>query len=178
MNRFASVGDSAVLVELASEFTEQANQHVVALDQAINRAIDEASVVGIVETVPAYVSVLVVFDPLVTDHDAVRAAISLLDTTGAATVDPSRHHVAVCYDLGVAPDLEAVAAYSRLSPDGLVEAHLSGSYRVVMYGFAPGYAYLSGCARFDQRAPQAAAGAGRSCWQRDHRRGTVLDHHD
>ncbi len=83
--------------------------------------------VGIVETVPAYVSVLVVFDPLVTDHDAVRAAISLLDTTGAATVDPSRHHVAVCYDLGVAPDLEAVAAYSRLSPDGVVEGQRSGS---------------------------------------------------
>ncbi|MDA3031674.1 MAG: allophanate hydrolase subunit 1 [Actinomycetota bacterium] len=144
MNRFAPVGDSALLIELASEFTEEANRQVVALDQAINSAIGEGRVVGILETVPAYVSVLIVFDPLVTDHDAVRAAIDLLDTTGAAVVEPSRHHVAVCYDLGVAPDLETVAATSGLSPDGVVEAHLSGSYRVVMYGFAPGYAYLSG----------------------------------
>jgi len=144
VNRFAPVGDSAVLIELASEFTEQANRQVIALDQAINRAIDERRVVGIVETVPAYVSVLVVFDPLVTDHDVVRAAINLLDTTSGAVGEPSRHHVAVCYDLGVAPDLEAVAVHSGLSPDGVVEAHLSGSYRVVMYGFAPGYAYLSG----------------------------------
>jgi|TARA_R110002110_G_scaffold17686_2_gene75357 inhibitor of KinA len=144
VTRFVPVGDSAVLVELASEFTEQANRQVVALDQAINSALDEGSVVGLVETVPAYVSLLVVFDPLVTDHDAVCTAINQLDATGAVAVEPRRHHVAVCYDLGVAPDLEAVAANSGLSTAGVVEAHLSGSYRVVMYGFAPGYAYLSG----------------------------------
>jgi inhibitor of KinA len=144
VNRFAPVGDSAVLVELASEFSEPANRQVVALDQAINSAIGDGRVVGLVETVPAYVSVLVVFDPLVTDHDAVCAAIDQLDATGAVAVEPRRHHVAVCYDLGLAPDLEAVAAHSGLSMAGVVEAHLAGSYRVVMYGFAPGYAYLTG----------------------------------
>jgi inhibitor of KinA len=144
VNRFAPVGDSAVLVELASEFSEQANRQVVVLDQAINSAIDDGRIVGLVETVPAYVSLLVVFDPLVTDHDAVCTAINQLDATGAVAVEPRRHHVAVCYDLGVAPDLEAVAAHSGLSPAGVVEAHLAGSYRVVMYGFAPGYAYLTG----------------------------------
>jgi inhibitor of KinA len=144
VNRFVPVGDSAVLVELASEFTEQANRQVVALDRAITSAIEHGRVVGLVETVPAYVSLLVVFDPLVTDHDTVCTAIGRLDITAAAAVEPRRHHVAVCYDLGIAPDLETVAADSGLSPDGVVEAHLSGSYRVVMYGFAPGYAYLSG----------------------------------
>ena len=144
MNQFAPVGDSAVLVELAFDFSEQANRNVVALDQAINRAIDEGSVVGLVETVPAYVSLLIVFDPLVTDHEDVCAAINQLDATGAVAVESCRHHVAVCYDLGVATDLEAVAAHSEHSTAGVVETHLAGSYRVVMYGFAPGYAYLSG----------------------------------
>lgn len=160
MNRFAAVGDSAVLVELASEFTEEANRQVVALDQAINLAVDVGTLIGIVETVPAYVSVLVVFDPLLTDHDAVRAAIDRLDVSDTAIVEPIRHRVGVCYDAGIASDLAAVAAHSGLSANAVIETHLAGLYRVVMYGFAPGYAYMSGVpAAIDvPRKPQPVRG--------------------
>ena len=43
-----------------------------------------------------------------------------------------------------APDLAAAAEALGITPEALIEQHLAGDYRVYMYGFAPGYAYLGG----------------------------------
>lgn len=42
------------------------------------------------------------------------------------------------------PDLAAVARAAGLSIDAAIGMHLQAEYVVRMYGFAPGYAYLSG----------------------------------
>ena len=63
--RILPVGDSAVSVEFGSVIDEAINEQVVALDSAVR----EAAVPGIVETIPTYRSLLVVFDP-----DSISAA--------------------------------------------------------------------------------------------------------
>jgi inhibitor of KinA len=50
--------------------------------------------------------------------------------------------VEVCYDEPYGPDVGAVAERVGLSSEAVIEAHLGGDYKVFMYGFAPGYAYL------------------------------------
>jgi KipI family sensor histidine kinase inhibitor len=50
----------------------------------------------------------------------------------------------VCYDRVFAPDLEEVAAKTGLSPEDVAARHAAGEYRVLMIGFAPGHAYMSG----------------------------------
>ena len=52
--------------------------------------------------------------------------------------------VPVCYDRVFAPDLEEVAAKTALSPEEVAARHIAGEYRVLMIGFAPGHAYMSG----------------------------------
>ncbi len=52
--------------------------------------------------------------------------------------------VPVCYDRVFAPDLEEVAAKTGLSPQEVAARHVAGEYRVLMIGFAPGHAYMSG----------------------------------
>ena len=138
---FTPVADHALLVEFATEIGDAANAAVVALDRELARR----PPVGVVEVVPAFVNLLVDFDPVVTDHPAVEAAVREL-VAHRADVDapPRRHVVEVCYDADLAPDLDAVAAASGLSIEAAIGAHLGGDYRVVMYGFAPGYAYMAG----------------------------------
>ena len=68
----------------------------------------------------------------------------LLGTGGQAVPDGPIREVAVCYEDDLAPDLPAVARTAGLTPEAVIAAHLSGDYRVYMYGFAPGYAYLAG----------------------------------
>lgn len=138
---FTPVADHALLVEFATEIGDAANAAVVALDRAITRHVP----VGVVEVVPAFVNLLVDFDPVVTDHSAVEAAVrDLLAHPADRDATPRRHTVQVCYDVDVAPDLDAVSDVSGLSVDEVIELHLAGDYRVAMYGFAPGYAYMAG----------------------------------
>ena len=68
----------------------------------------------------------------------------LLDRPSDAVAEPAIHRVGVCYDDAYGPDLHAVAAARSLSVDAVIASHLAGEYRVAMYGFAPGYAYMAG----------------------------------
>jgi inhibitor of KinA len=139
--RFRPVAEHAVLVEFADRIDADAQATVHRLD----RALAAAPFAGLREAIPAYVSLLVAFDPAVTDHKAVGRHLGrLLAGAAPAASPPATHEVAVCYDAALAPDLAAVAAQTAMSPEAVIAAHLAGDYAVAMYGFAPGYAYLSG----------------------------------
>ncbi|NBE06176.1 5-oxoprolinase subunit B family protein [Paragemmobacter ruber] len=139
--RLTPVAERAVLVEFGTVVDAAVHAAVLALD----RALGADPVPGQVEVVPAMVNLLVVFDPLVTDHAAVRAALAsrladLVPEAGQGAV----HEVPVCYDGAFGRDLAAVAAQAGCSVEAVIAAHLAGEYHVAMYGFAPGYAYLTG----------------------------------
>ena len=134
---FRPVAEHGLLVEFGDRIDGAAHAAVLALD----RALAAKPFRGFLEAVPAYVNLLVRFDPLATDHAAVEAALrGLLSAAGAAPVGRV-HGVDVVYD---GPDLEAVAQACGLTVEGVIAAHLAGDYQVALYGFAPGYAYLSG----------------------------------
>lgn len=139
--RIVPVADRAVLVELGEAVAPEVQARVWALD----RALQADPVPGQVELVPAMVNLLVVFDPLVTDHAAVAKAVGeRLAAPTTAEVPGAEREVLVCYDPPYAPDLAAVAGQAGISEEAVIAAHLSGAYRVAMYGFAPGYAYMTG----------------------------------
>ncbi len=139
--RFRAVADHAVQVEFAETLSDDAHAAVLALDLAL--ASDPPR--GMREAVPAYVSLLVDFDPLETDHRAVEASLRRLIQAGATlNRQPAERVVEVCYDAPLAPDLDAVAQRTGLDREAVIAAHLAGRYHVYMYGFAPGYAYLAG----------------------------------
>lgn len=135
---FRPVAEHGLLVEFGDRIDQATHAAVLALD----RALAAAPFAGFVEAVPAYVNLLVRFDPMVTDHASVGAALRALMRTAPAGAAPgARRVVEVVYD---GPDLEEVARRSGLSAEAVIAAHLGGDYQVALYGFAPGYAYLSG----------------------------------
>ncbi|MEK1929266.1 MAG: allophanate hydrolase subunit 1 [Pararhizobium sp.] len=139
--QYRPVAGHALLVEFGEVIDQRIHNQVVRLDIALKATPFN----GFTEAVPAYASVLVCFDPLVTDHRRVEAAVSGLIAHNVAHVGSvSLREVEVCYDSDFASDLASVAETSGLTPEAVVNAHLSGDYSVFMYGFAPGYAYLAG----------------------------------
>lgn len=162
--RFTPVADHALLVSFGDAISDASSAAVMALD----RALADSPCAGQVECVPAFVSLLVDFDPLLTDHALVLAHVQrLLQQPVPACADGRLHEVEVCYDAELAPDLASVAQASGLSLDDVVAQHLQAQYRVGMYGFAPGYAYLSGVPAAIQVPRKPAA-------VRDIRAGSVL----
>jgi inhibitor of KinA len=135
---FRAVAEHGLLVEFGTRIDDVTHAAVLALD----RALAANPFAGFAEAVPAYVNLLVRFDPMVTDLRAVEAALrALIKATPTEGVQGTRRVVDVVYD---GPDLDEVARRCGLSPEAVIAAHLGGDYQVALYGFAPGYAYLSG----------------------------------
>jgi inhibitor of KinA len=146
---YRPVADHALLVEFATTITEAAHAQVLALDQALAAQ----PFLGFCEAIPAFVNLLVDFDPTLTDHAAVEAHLRGLAGQTHTPAAPTTREVLVCYD--DAPDLDAVARQTGLSAEAVIQVHLSGDYRVFLYGFAPGYAYMGGlpeALRLDRKA--------------------------
>ena len=138
---FRPIAERAVLVEFGTKLDQAVHDAVLRLDQALAAQ----PFVGFREAIPAFVNLLVEFDPLITDHPNVTAHLrGLLTAKTTARAQPVQREVLICYDAALAPDLAAVAQQTGLSLEAVINAHLSGDYAVFMYGFAPGYAYLGG----------------------------------
>jgi inhibitor of KinA len=136
---YRPVADHALMVVMGDTINDATHADVLQLDRALNAS----PFAGFTESIPAMVSLLVDFDPLVTDHSQVAAHLNrLLHAPPIPVPAATNREVLVCYD--DAPDLQAVAQQTGMTVEAVIAAHLAGDYRVFMYGFAPGYAYLSG----------------------------------
>lgn len=137
---FRAVGDHALLVEFGDKVSKPVNETVHRLDRGLAvRPFD-----GFVESVPAFVNILIYFNPLVTEHKAVEASvIELLSDSPNDVTETTPRDVLVCYESVENSDLEEVARLTGLSTEAVINAHLAGDYSVYMYGFAPGYAYMA-----------------------------------
>ena len=141
MTALHPIAEHALLVEFGRQATDQAHDQVLALDAALT----STPPVGIRQTIPAHASLMIEFDPAQTDHNRIGAAVQgLLSAPAGPRPTPAEHLIDICYDGSCAPDLDAVASDSGLDREQAAACHLSGEYRVRIYGFAPGYAYLSG----------------------------------
>ena len=139
--RFTPVADRAVLVEFGDRIAPNIHARVVGLDHLL--AAEPPA--GLVEVIPAYASLLAVFDPVLTDHPRLMAELqSRLDAPQPDRTATGHHDIAICYDADLGQDLAQVATLSGISAEAVIAAHLAGEYRVYLYGFAPGYAYLAG----------------------------------
>jgi inhibitor of KinA len=137
------VGDTAVLLNFGSSIDPTVFDHILALEAALLAAPPP----GLVETVPSYATLLIILDPLVTDAETLAAAaLTLSAATTAAPVTATLHNIPMCCDADLAPDLADAANRLGLTPESVIDTHLATEFRVYMYGFAPGYAYMDGVA--------------------------------
>lgn len=136
----APVGDSGVILRFGDSIGEEAEGLVLAADRAVQRA----RFSGVIETVPSYTALYVAYDPMVTDARSLADCLQAMDIKVEALAETQEWTVPVCYDEAFSPDLDALCESVGMEREALIECHLSGEYRVSMYGFAPGYAYMRG----------------------------------
>jgi KipI family sensor histidine kinase inhibitor len=134
------LGDRGLLVELGHGIDPAVNRCV----QQLQRRLAREEIDGLLETVPAYSSLLVVYDPLRAAPEALKRQIAMrcdFDAVDDAEDRPIRE-IPVIYGGEAGPDLETVADYHGLSVADVVRLHSGSVYRVYMIGFTPGYPYM------------------------------------
>ncbi len=139
--RFLPAGESALVVEFGERIDPALNDQVRALD----RALAANPVAGVLETVPTYRSLTVHFDPRLLSSAALVERIQSLEVAAPSEERlPRQWLIPVCYEPPYAEDLSEVATAIGLSARRVAELHAGATYRVYMYGFAPGYVFLGG----------------------------------
>jgi KipI family sensor histidine kinase inhibitor len=139
--RLLPSGDSAITVEFSRNIDDAANQRVLALD----RALQDAPIPGVTETVPTYRSLLVHYDPLQIDFATLsEKLLAAARRPASSEVKAKRWRIPIAYGGENGIDLEDVAKTLNTTPDDIVARHVAGHYRVAMIGFTPGWSYLSG----------------------------------
>lgn len=139
--RFLPAGDGAVVVEFGSGVDAAVNDRVMALDAAVAAA----AIGGVIETVPTYRSLQVVYDPLAIRAKDLVPRLQIL-VSGADRTRRARREwsVPVCYGQEYGEDLDWMAKTHGISTEEVVHLHTGSVYRVYMIGFMPGFAYLGG----------------------------------
>lgn len=142
--RVHALGEAAVVVVLG----ESVDSQLAARALAVATEFERARPAGVVDIVPAFASVAVVFDPArAAPFASLVAELERRAERAIATMPaiPSRRvELPVCYGGEHGPDLAAVAAHVGLPVEAVVRRHAEPEYLVHAIGFAPGFPYLGG----------------------------------
>lgn len=142
--RLLDAGDSAVTLEFGHRVAPDLVARVAAAEQALDAARASGALPGVVETVPTFRSLTVLYDPLVTSRAVLDPQLrALLAQAGAASAATARHwRLPVCYGGEFGADLADVAAATGLSPEAVVQQHAGTLFTVYMLGFMPGFPFM------------------------------------
>ena len=140
--KFLTAGDRAMVVELGDSISPETNRRV----HGLLRALESRALPEIVDLVPTYRSLLVLYNPLLSSFDGLRSLVASLDddAADAGKEEPNVVEVPTVYGGEHGPDLDFVAEHNGLSPEEVVELHSGADYPVYMLGFPPDFPYLGG----------------------------------
>jgi KipI family sensor histidine kinase inhibitor len=138
--RIEVAGQNALIVY----FAEQTSAEVSAQIQAAVNNILASMQDCIVDLVPSYASLLVIFDLDRADYfDVKRKLRGALENLASLDAEAGELvTLPVYYSTESGPDLEIIADNGKLSVEEVIEIHQQQEYRVYAIGFAPGFAYL------------------------------------
>ncbi|PKG82191.1 allophanate hydrolase [Colwellia sp. 75C3] len=100
--------------------------------------------IEIIDLIPSYASILVVFNLLEIDHHHLRNKLkSVLKQCGSASSKQGRLvELPAYYAIESGMDLVRIAKHAKLTVKQVITLHQAQEYRVYAIGFAPGFAYL------------------------------------
>lgn len=145
--RYSCEGDSSIRIHFGNEIAPEINAKV----QHYCTALDQETIPGIIEWVPAYTTITVYYDFRIISH---RSLLSRLRRIGLylrkadtrpvvkQTADVVIKHIPICYDPLFGLDIADVAGMHDIAVDDVASLHTSVTYKCYMNGFMPGFPYL------------------------------------
>lgn len=136
------VGDQAILVAFEQRIAEDINGKVMALRKRLELLKED----GVLESVPAFASLLVYYDPMKTNYRLMKKKLETLTVNleSGQTSLGKIVKIPVCYGGKYGEDLGFVARHAGLSEEEVIQIHSGRDYLIYMLGFLPGFPYLGG----------------------------------
>lgn len=139
---FRIAGDQGLLMEFGDAIDPTVNQRI----RAVVLALEADPPRGLVEVIPTYCSIIVVYDPWLINPEILTPILSAMNNCLEETriPEPETTVLPVCYDPLLGPDIEGLAKLHNLTIQEVVDLHTAPLYPIYMLGFTPGFPYLGG----------------------------------
>ena len=140
MLQITPAGENALILYLGERSSTAVADRVAAATAIISAQLRDV----LIDLIPSYASILVIYNPLRTDHLAVSTRLrrELAGLRPTDTLEGRLITLPAWYAMDAGPDLQALADRAGLGIDEVIDIHQSAEYRVYAIGFAPGFAYL------------------------------------
>ena len=137
---FRLVGDRGLLMEYGDVIDPVVNQKVRSISIVAKQDLPD----GVIEIIPAYSSIMIIYDPSVTKPQKLQDAfISIEKRLADIEIPPSKTiEIPVCYGGKFGPDIQVVAENNNISVSDVIRLHSKPEYIIYMIGFAPGFPFL------------------------------------
>lgn len=142
--RFLCSGDLGLLVEFGDKIDVEIHQKIRKFFIILGRTPLE----GVIEVVPAYRSILIIYDPLKTSMERLQKEILNIEgkIEEVVVASPATIEIPVLYGGEYGPELDAVAQHNSLTPEEVIEIHSSETYLVYTLG-PSGFPMLGGLSK-------------------------------
>ena len=133
-------GENSVIVYFSERPCTRTSSLIASTAEQLNIALASK----IIDLVPSYTSLLVVYDVIQIDYLTIEKAIHAVVSTSSdkPLAIGKSIELPVYYSLETGPDLPRLADHAKLSIDDVISIHQQTEYTVYAMGFAPGFAYL------------------------------------
>ena len=140
--KILTAGDSSILIQFEKKIAPEINRQISALVQLMK----EQHIEGVTDTIPAFCSLLINYDPRVISYEEIKTRMeALLKIEIKAGEEKKRiFEIPVCYGGEFGPDIENIAKHAGLTQEEVIKIHTSRDYLIYMLGFLPGFTYLGG----------------------------------
>ncbi|WP_271809807.1 5-oxoprolinase subunit PxpB [Clostridium beijerinckii] len=142
----SQISETAALVEFGKVISEEINKEV----RIFCAYLDEYPFKGMIEYVPAFTSVSIIYNPLDVNSESPYEVVKdildkIISKLNFSSLDEENIvQIPVCYGGEFGQDIEQVAKINNITVDEVIKIHSEGKYLVYMIGFAPGFPYLGG----------------------------------
>jgi KipI family sensor histidine kinase inhibitor len=140
--RYLMAGDKCLVVEFGDKIDESINNKVAML----GKAIEESNLDYIIEVVPTYRSLMVVYEPMLIDLNSLIQKIKGLENSQSrgAVSRIKVIEIPTIYGGEYGQDIDTVAKHNNLTIEEVINIHSSREYLIYMLGFTAGFPYLGG----------------------------------
>ncbi|WP_067726096.1 5-oxoprolinase subunit PxpB [Oceanobacillus damuensis] len=145
MLQITAYGDAGLRVDFGNTISEEINEKI----RSFCMYLEKEQIPGVIEWIPTYTAVSIVYDPYLILFDELKKRIKLMEDQLSNLDLPAAEvvHIPVLYGGEKGPDLLRVAQRNGLSEEEVISVHTGTDYLIYMMGFIPGFPYLGGMSK-------------------------------
>ena len=142
IKNISNLGDAAIYCDFGKEVNEKINLKVISYFNHLKKLVKENKIEGITNLTPSYNKLIISFDLSITNFKKITKIIKTLEVINDNQQDPKKIKIPMCCEKEFALDLIPLSKKINISPNEIIDLHLSKEYFCYMTGFIAGMPFL------------------------------------